>query len=290
MSSRSAESEVSSGPFPGWESLWPEISAEVERKVRRKLPPGVEPSDVSNEVAARLLAAANVPPADRLRFWCLAVARCVVADLYRRRTLHERDLPLVPSCDVEQLAISRLRLGSVVDAVAALSEADRDALTRTATPMTDAVKARRKRARKRIRDRMTQSVGAGVAFRRLRWLAASGAVAAAVPFVGGLSPLPGTVGEQAQVEAQVTAPQTAASAAITGPPPAGSKNPAGTISRPATAPASGAGDVPVISVGISGAVVGGAGSFDPGESGPPPLACARNLRVAEDVCIEHPLR
>lgn len=288
MSSRPAGAGVSPGPFPGWESLWPDIAAEVERKVRRKLPPGVEPSDVSNEVAARLLAARNVPPADRLRFWCLAVARCVVADLYRRRTVHARDLPSVPSGDVEQLAISRLRLGSVVAAVADLSPSDREALTRTESPMTDAVKARRKRARKRIRDRMTQSIGGATLLPRLRWLVAAGGVAAAVPFVGVL-PAPEGTTHGASVDAGVTALHAAPVETTARSVPAEGRESAADAVHPAPSPNPAAGDEPVVSVAIDGAVSGEAGHFSPGGSGPPPLACARNLRVAEDVCIDHPL-
>lgn len=286
---------MSSRPSIEWEELWPEISAEVERKVRPKLPPGVEPSDVSNEVAARLLAAANVPPPDRVRFWCLWVARCVVADLYRRRPVRDRDLPLAASCDVEQVAMARLRLNSALDSFSRLSEADRDALTSTVTPMSDSLKARRKRARQVLRRRMIQSVGAAINVPRLRWVFASGAVAAAVPFCLAVPMMPPVTG---------SSPEASAGSEVQMQGPVRHQNAAeeqGTLSTPD-------GDSPTPAPRTS-ALVGGpeyreivaadvpamgradAGRYDPGpEEGARPLACARNLRVTDDVCVDHPLR
>lgn len=285
---------MSSGPFPGWEALWPEIAADVERKVRGKLPPGVEPCDVSNEVAVRLLAASNVPPADRLRYWCLAVARYVVADLYRRKAVQEQDLPGVPPGDVETTALARMRLRSVVESLSALPRADRDALVSNVTPLTNAIKARRKRARKVMRDRMVRSVGGGLVIPKFRWLAGSAAaVAAAVPFAATTLFLPpAVVPLQAGPDAGFVAgrtdpapsPGSEDSAAAVGS--LGSPGPAG----PATSPVGVAPFNPVAAVPVPGAGTADAGAYDDGQPGRPPLVCTRNLPAAGDVCVKHPLR
>lgn len=293
MSSRPTGAAVSCGPFPGWEAQWPEIAAEVERKVRGKLPPGVEPCDVSNEVAARLLASRNVPPADRLRYWCLAVARYVVADLFRSKALREQDLPVLPPGDVESLVLARLRLRSVIESLSALPGADRAALTSNVTPLTDSLKARRKRARKVMRDRMLRSVGGGWAIPKVRWLTGgTAAVAAAVPFVAGVvcfppGPAPLTTAPEARVVAAASTdhdsvPGSEDAPAVAGPhPPA----PAG----PTSAEVEAAIRNPVVAVRIPGAGPADAGTFDDGRPGPPPLICARNL-PSGDVCVAHPLR
>lgn len=273
--------------------MWPAVRDEVERKTRHKLPAGVEPADVSNEVAVRLLAAPNGPSREIFRFWCLRVARCVVADLYRRPQVADGDLPRPATTDVEQLALARLRLGAAADALAQLPAEDRAALTSCSIPMSDATKSRRKRARQQMRERMEKLVGSGILLPRLRWLFVSGTVAAAgIPFTFGVNPyLQSAPPEPAATTQRPQVGQSMDIQVASGPKaPTTFFEPSLSNRGDGSSPGPGRTSQLSVVMDIPGVGPASAESYEPApDEGPKPLACARHLRVVDDVCVAHPV-
>ncbi len=186
-----------------------------------------------------------------------------------------------------------MRLVSVMESISTLPAADREALSATVGPLSDSVKARRKRARKRMKDRMLQSVGSGLALPKLRWLIASGAVAAVLPFSAAapwLSPGGGDVPirpEDGSAVDEDISVRFDSRAVAPGSPTGAASGADSSNARHASAPDR---FHPAVTVPIPGSGEADAGVFDDGDDGPRPLACAENLRVAEDICIDHPLR
>lgn len=284
-----------------WMNVWPEAERAVHRSVKGRLPPGVEPDDISQQVFIDLLRAGlNAPPPDRLRFWAVAVARRVVADLYRRKTVPLEDLALAPVVDIESIALARLRCEVAADAYAEMSRADREALAvggEGSGPMPNKTKLRRSRARRTLREKAARLVGAGVLMPRWSWLAGTtGAAAVIVPLCLGLGgPMgdttpdtphrtPGQGGSIIQGAGEIDSPsesgRDAHSAAATA-----------ASGAPVAAPADGPTYHRRLSVDVP---VAGPAGYDhyapPSAAGPPPVACAENLQVSDSVCVEHPLR
>lgn len=282
---------------PPWLAEWPAAKAAIHRFARGRLPVGVEPDDVSQQVVLKLLAAGSgAPPADRVKFWALRVARNVVADLYRAKTLHSSDLPAPAAPDVESIAFARLRCEAAAQAYGTLSAADRHALADPrgrSEPLANKTKLRRSRARRAMRDRAERTVGAGFIVRRLKWLLGpSGAAAIVVPFCVGIAPAvtdPGQASEpriepvvipehHARAEEPVVVDPPATARIVSGPVPSEREQATTRYYRQAS--------IDVVEEGPTGY-----DNYDPPPGEPDPaLACARNLRVSEDVCVDHPLR
>ena len=284
---------------PDWVSSWPEAREAVHRVVRGRLPVGVDPEDVSQQVAVRLLGAGEgAPPADRLSFWSIRVARNLVADLYRGKTLALSEIPFQPDSDVEAVVMTRLRCEAASEAYRSLSTADRVALAdpaRPDKPLSNSTKLRRGRARRVLRERAQRTVGGAALLPRLRWLVGSaGTAAALVPFCFGL-PTPGGRPGVPQVEpptgrdvARLGISSDLGFQSVQAPP-----RPAGAVARPAAADAGRKARRLWREAHVDVPGRGRAGYENhqpPPEGGDPPLVCLRNLRPADDVCVEHPLR
>ena len=285
---------------PSWIASWPEAERAIHRSVRGRLPAGVEPEDVSQQVAVDLIRAGDgAPPADRLNFWSVAVARRVVADLYRRKTIPLQDLAAASVVDVEATALTRMRCEAAAKAYADLTPADRQALAEAGGPraaLSNSTKLRRTRARRALRQKAERLVGGGLLLPRWAWLAgAAGTAAAVVPLCLGL---PGS-GVDLSRPSQPTAPVPAAIFPASAPE-------AATPSEPAPAPTAAARNprplapLPVepgptyerrVVVHVPGADPVGYDHYRPAPTAKtPPAACARNLKLAESVCVAHPLR
>ena len=282
-----------------WMAVWPEAEAAVHRTVRGRLPLGVEPEDISQQVFVDLLRAGrNAPPPDRLRFWCVAVARRVVADIYRRKTVPVEDLALAPVVDIESVALTRLRCEAAASAYADLREADRSALAASDDgPASNKVKLRRSRARRTLRERAERLVGGALLIPRWGWLAGTtGAAAIIVPLCLGLGgPGVDTAPDTSQGTPVTTAPSDVGAAPLAvGPPPRPEATTVAAHPVP-TSPAAAAAAEPTyhrrVRVPLPG---GGAAGYDhyepPVAAEPPPVACARNLQVSDSVCVDHPVR
>ena len=286
---------------PEWIASWPEAERAIHRSVRGKLPVGVEPEDVSQQVAVELIrAGAAAPPADRLRFWSVAVANRVVADLYRKKTIPHHELATAQVVDVEAVALTRMRCQAAAEAYAELTPADRKALAEAADgsrpPLTNSTKLRRTRARRTLRQRAERLVGGGLLLPRWAWLAgAAGTAAAVVPLCIGL---PGA-GPETTLEVQYGDP-----AAPSGSPalaePEEDVAPAPTREAQATDPRHPAVPSPVeegptyyrrVAVSVPGAGPIGYDHYRPAPTPEgKPAACAWNLKLADGVCVPHPLR
>ena len=289
--------EVSKDPVPDWLGSWPEAEKAVQRAVRGRLPAGVEPEDVSQQVVVKLLRAGpEAPPPDRLRFWSVGVARRVVADLYRKKSIHYADLPGVPEGDVEAVVLTRLRCEAAAAAYSGLSSADREALKDSpdSNAMPNKTKLRRSRARRVLRQRAERLVGGGLLVPRWRWLTgALGAAAVAFPICSGGQSVPTSTPDRID-SVVVIAPRIQAYTEDLNP--GSATRPEGTTARTGTgSPAAVAPEDKSyrrrvsVEIPVSGRT--GYGHYDPAPGEPdPPLACARNLRVTDDVCVDHPLR
>lgn len=283
---------------PQWLAEWPETEEAIHRFARGRLPVGVDPDDVSQQVVLKLLAAgSDAPPADRVKFWALRVARNVVADLYRGKKLQPGDLPTAPLADVEEIALARLRCEAAATAYTTLSIADRQALADPAggsRPLSNRTKLRRSRARRVLRDKAEQTVGIAFVVRRLRWLLApTSAAAIVVPLCVGLAPpaIDPAQGAAPRQETIVVRERPKTQQPVT----------ASVVDQPIRSqvlpPPAAVGRTLApeyywrASVDLPDRGPAGYDNFDPHpEEEPPPLACARNLRVADDVCVDHPLR
>ena len=285
---------------PEWIASWPDAERAIHRSVRGRLPAGVEPEDVSQQVAMDLIRAGEgAPPADRLRFWSVAVARRVVADLYRKKSLPLQDLATAPTVDVEALAFTRMRCEAAARAYADLSPADRRALADAGSdcgPLANSTKLRRSRARRTLRQKAERLVGGGLLLPRWVWLAgAAGTAAAVIPLGIGL---PGSgVDAPAQNRHGTPAPSAAhpptPDPAVAAPEPA--VEPAAASAGPRAAGRAPAPEGPTyrrrVVVSVPGADPVGYDHYGPApNSGEPPAACVRNIKLAEGVCVEHPLR
>ena len=283
-----------------WMSVWPAAERAVHRSVRGRLPAGVEPQDVSQQVFVDLLRAGDhAPPPERLRFWAVAVGRRVVADLYRRKSLRPEDLAQAPVVDIESIALARLRCEVAAEVYASMPPADRRALAdrgEGSSPIANKTKLRRSRARRTLREKAERLVGAGLALPRLGWVAgATGAAAVALPLCLGLGgPGMDTTPDTPHGTSAIVVPTgrpaglgSAGSAGLTagGSAPARAKSPAAAVAPE--------GPTYHRRVKVSVPVAGPAGydHFTPADSaGPPPAACAENLQVSDHLCVDHPLR
>ena len=281
-----------------WMAAWPEAERAIHRSVRDRLPPGVDPDDISQQVFIELMkAGSRAPSPERLKFWCVAVARNVVADLYRRKALRVEDLAPAPVADTETVALTRLRCEAAAEAYASLGPADRQALAASdGGPASNKTKLRRSRARRRLRTTAERLVGGGLLVPRWGWVAGTtGAAAVIVPLCLGLgSPSLDTGPDTAHGSAAgdvVSRAPTEPAAATPGVARASMADP--TVARPTPEPA-----LPPeptyhrrVSVSVPGA---GTAEYDhytppPGAHGPP-VACANNLKIRDSVCVEHPAK
>ena len=281
-----------------WMPVWPEAEMAIQRSVQRRLPPGVEPDDVSQQVFVELLRAGNnAPPPERLKFWCVAVARNVVADLYRRKALRVEDLALAPVVDIETVALTRLRCEAAADAYAHLGAADRQALAESESgPASNKTKLRRSRARRRLRATAERLVGGGLLVPRWGWLAGTtGAAAIIVPLCLGLGGPRSLDTEPDTTHGTPAAAAATADASSVAPPPAAAEDKVvrERVAPPATATAPSPGPTYHRRVVVS---VPGAGKAEydhytpPPDAQAPPMACAHNLQVQGSICVEHPTK
>lgn len=285
--------------IPDWLTTWPEAEQAIHRSVRGRLPAGVEPEDVSQQVAVDLIRAGEAaPPADRLKFWSVAVARRVVADLYRKKSIPLQDLASAPVVDVEAVALTRMRCEVAAEAYAELTPADREALAEKAggpAALANSTKLRRSRARRTLRQKAERLVGGGLLLPRWSWfVGAAGTAAAVIPLCVGLPdtpvepPNPTRTGQSFRPEAPsaVAAETTPAEAPDISPrvaprpsapvPPAPPQGP--TYHRRVVVP-------------LPGAAPAGYDHYSPAPTSEgPPAVCIRNFKLADTVCVEHPIR
>lgn len=281
-----------------WLVEWPKAERAIHQSVRGRLPTGVEPEDVSQQVFVNLLrAGANAPPSERLTFWALAVARRVVADLYRRKPTPVLDLALAPVVDIETIALTRMRCEAAAEAYAGLRDADRESLVISdgGGRVPNHTKLRRSRARRTLREHAEKLVGAGLLLPRWGWIAGTTGVAAViVPLCLALGgPHPDTEPDTTHgtpVDTVMTRGVANSSAGPAGPDgvPTAGEPPA----RPAPSPAP---PEPTYHRRVSVSVpVAGTAGYDhyspPPGSEAQPLACASNLPSGDPACVDHPLR
>lgn len=252
---------------------------------------------MSQEVFARLLeAGSKAPPADRLTFWCIAVARNVLSELHRKLARRDwRDLGEAGP-DTEALAIFRLRCEEAKRALEQLPGSQRTALraeTGRGEPLTDSTKAKRRRAWQRMRSEARKSVGGVVALPRPRWILGPAGVAVAIPMCVGLL---GVTPRTPHAELPHPRPQSVSE-------PGRSQDLGSNWHHDAeTTPAADARPAEIVppaprqyhrrvSVEVPGFGPAGVDHYKPApDEGPQPLACLHNLEVSEDICVSHPLR
>lgn len=169
---------------------WTVVSRRVVADLIRRGCQAADAADLAQQAGLRALER-EIPYStpDQLLAWCLTVSRRLLVDDYRR-VERRRHLSAVEerAGDVEEEALSSLRVQELIAALGKLSQRDREALLSTVVPIdrqeSNRMAVRRFRARARLLKLMTGVIAAAwAAIRRVPRLTPASATVAAGCFV-----------------------------------------------------------------------------------------------------------
>lgn len=281
------------GPAADRAELWLAVQLSVKRAAQQ-CSGQTDVDDVVQDVAEQFLRYPEEFESEaHARSWARTVAMNRLIDVHRRtRSVPVADLDRPGAAEVtEERALHQMALDCARQYMRLHGISESWLLGRRDEPVSAAERAERSRQRRRIQAYVREKIGWPAFVPSWRWLTPAAAAFAMVPipFIGG-SQLPESPAGRPNPPAVTVEPLTQQPSEALAP-----RVPSRVQPSPATPMGGGAATPP-----DSGRVVaslptpwGEAGwrQFEPPpDEPPPPLFCARDLRVSPDVCVDHPLK
>ena len=282
-----------------WGRIWPPLAEHLYRVLRRRVPSGLDPAELVQETAFRMLRSAKTfANADHVAKEATTIALNLATDARRRsRLVISCPMPhnITSSDDVEAQVVLSEQWASL-RRHAAMKSVDLYALVDPSSDpdsRTEAAKSRRYRARKLLRD-WREAAGAALALPRLRWLIGGAAAAATfaasplMPFGPALEPdrpSAETVKQARHLPAAALGHVALLEPALRGSPPS--------VASIETAASGRQGPTYRSQIELRGpggtSVEKGTREYPP-DAQPKPLACVRQEGPVSEFCVPHPLR